>query len=300
MNFTSGFHTRRVPCTLCGSSRSFAPLEIDERCGYCFSCGTYISPYDNIEDRAPPRSAPVRFRSIAQPRLSPDAAQTKLMPRIRESLAYAQKLESEVRSKSAFARTLIDLTSYQHLFGWYVGLSADTSVTFWMRDQTGHIVNGKTMHFQDNGFNRIKSIAPRIEITHSEGGDLPLYGIHQLALDAATNTAHRDIILVESEKTAIIASFHDPRRIWLATSGATGLTREKAAPLRDRVIYTLYDNDEAGERGAQHAAQVLSGVNAKARILRLSDFYGALSDGTDIADLIVSNHPGTYRHDGNT
>lgn len=58
------------------------------------------------------------------------------------------------------------------------------------------------------------------------------FGEHQLAKEPAA----KDIAIVESEKTAIIATVYLPDFIWLAAGQLNGLTLEKFKPLAGRRI----------------------------------------------------------------
>ena len=66
-----------------------------------------------------------------------------------------------------------------------------------------------------------------------------LFGLPQLTYDSS----EKPIALVESAKTAIIATPYMPKYIWLATMGASHLTAERLAPLRRRRIVLFPDAD---------------------------------------------------------
>lgn len=91
--------------------------------------------------------------------------------------------------------------------------------------------------------------------------------------------------LVESEKTAIIASIMYPNLTWLATGGSNGLTYEKAEHLRGRLVRKWVDCDPAGRR-VDKDRKVLRYFNAD---LVIKDVDPSRNDKADLADIILEN-----------
>lgn len=70
-----------------------------------------------------------------------------------------------------------------------------------------------------------------------------LFGSHLLSYDSV-----KDIALVESEKTAIIASIVKPGFFWLATGGKGGLRPDRCSKLAHRNVFLFPDLTKHGDR----------------------------------------------------
>ena len=91
------------------------------------------------------------------------------------------------------------------------------------------------------------------------------------------------VVLVESEKTAIVGSYNFPDFCWIASGGSNGLTRQKAKVLANRKVIVVPDCDDAGRNSAERAKNILLEMKASVTIC---DINTSLNEGEDIADLI--------------
>src|SRR5207237_1500202 len=73
---------------------------------------------------------------------------------------------------------------------------------------------------------------------------------YSLGLFGEQLLTNKIICLVESEKTAVIASFFYPQFDWLATGSRNGLTDDKISVLFNRQVYYLPDADKAGRNNS--------------------------------------------------
>lgn len=89
------------------------------------------------------------------------------------------------------------------------------------------------------------------------------------------------ICLVESEKTAVLASYFYPQFDWLATGGSNGLTVEKVQLLKGKQVYYLADNDKAGQDNS--SIKKLEGYGIKYKIVN----FEQAQESEDLADLII-------------
>ena len=116
-----------------------------------------------------------------------------------------------------------------------------------------------------------------------------LFGLPQLA----TAPAEQPVALVESAKTAMLATPYFPRYVWLATMGLSYLTPDRMEPLRGRRI-VLYPD-----------AGCLYKWQAKADELRRLGYDVRVSDeleklatdderraGLDLGDVLLKEWPG--------
>ncbi len=116
------------------------------------------------------------------------------------------------------------------------------ATVFWQIDKDCNVRSGKLMGYNPKDGHRIKEPIPQVCWVHSEL-KLPdfhlkqcLFGEHLLATSSAT------VMLVESEKTCLIASNFMPDFLWLATGGKDGCFNEETMQvLRGRDVILIPD-----------------------------------------------------------
>jgi len=140
------------------------------------------------------------------------------------------------------------------------------ATVFWQIDAIGRVRTGKIMLYNAETGRRVKQpfnhvmwvhclrslkseVLSRQSEEHAESGletqDSRLktqdfsprqcfFGEHQL-----NDEPQKPVAIVESEKTAIIASLYNPEVIWLATGGKSNLNQQMSLPLKNRHV-TLY------------------------------------------------------------
>lgn len=157
------------------------------------------------------------------------------------------------------------------------------STIFWQMDQNKRVRTGKVMQYD-----QFSGRKQKIHWVHSLQGikDFQLkqclYGLHLLNSDNS-----KPIAIVESEKTAVIASIPFPQFTWMATGGLQNLKKEMLAPLAGRKVvlfpdagcYTIWKNK----------AEALSG-NLDISVSQYLRSYASQeekAEGYDIADYIV-------------
>jgi hypothetical protein len=167
---------------------------------------------------------------------------------------------------------------------------------FWQVDASGRIRGGKIMQYDGTG-HRVKVPTNRVTWVHSvlrlEGYNLSqcFFGEHLLPDRPADPVA-----IVESEKTAIVASIYLPRMVWIATGGKNGCKWKTDATvtnvLRGRKVALFPDlgafADWQGmaERIARTGAQVT--VNP---ILERNATEDERDNGLDLADYLLRFEP---------
>lgn len=115
---------------------------------------------------------------------------------------------------------------------YYIGTSKVNFTVFWYINHYGKVQKSKEVLYQLNGKRTNKF---RVPYKNDVGHYFCLFGEHLLA----NNT--KPIVLVESEKTAVICSFVLPKFTWLAYSGINGLTYDKLYALRGKEIIIIPD-----------------------------------------------------------
>lgn len=123
---------------------------------------------------------------------------------------------------------------------------------FWQVDLEGKIRAGKVMLYDPKTGKRIKD---RQNWVHQLHPDLKktdfnlsqcLFGTQLLALP---ENADKTVCIVESEKTAIIASLHYPEYVWLATGSLHNLKAETVKVLAGRKVILIPDTSLPNKKG---------------------------------------------------
>ena len=138
-----------------------------------------------------------------------------------------------------FVKYLISLFGFEItndlISKYYIGSSSNWqgANVFWQVDARGKIRTGKIMLYNPTTGKRIKEPYNHINWVHSVNKQAEfnlqqcLFGEHLIIQDYS-----KSIAIVESEKTAIIASVYFPQFTWLACGSLTNLTFEKCKVLQ--------------------------------------------------------------------
>ena len=215
------------------------------KCDHEHSCGYHYKPSDYYRDNAWLRDNPV-------PRIVQNPPQPKPLPPLQP---LSMELVSQYHSpQSTFwqwfagncARRLnIDEAAVRRVYEEYcIGADERGNVIFWQIDALGRLRTGHIMQYQQDGHRH----GGYQDWMHSKlirqgrlSSDWPLYqclfGEHLLRLKPEAR-----VCLVESEKTALVMAAWQPRFLWLATCGSSGLSPEKVECLRGRRVTIFPDS----------------------------------------------------------
>lgn len=134
---------------------------------------------------------------------------------------------------------------------------------FWQIDTKGKVRSGKMVKYGKDGHrdkdsyttwyhkktDGLKPLFPDFELEQC------LFGEHLISEDLK-----RPIAIVESEKTAIIASMFLPKYIWLSCGGLTQLSYQKIEVLKNRSVTLFPDLGSIGRNGDKYIDQLNSNV----------------------------------------
>ena len=260
----------RHTCPNCGDKRSFT-YYVDEsgtplhpsvgRCNHESSCGYHYTPKEYFHDHSECRTAnglsfdrqKLEQKSVQKPR---QAAIDCIPPK------YVERSQSVHSHFFRFISSLLD--SYygskakdvlkRLLEEYRLGATRDGAVIFWQIDRTGRVRTGKVMQYNPEDGHRIKGgQTSAVNWIHSilkkqrvlaEDWQLSqcLFGEHLLK-------THPDkvVVLVESEKSAVIGSAIFPDYVWLATGGKSQMREEKLRVLSGRTVLLFPDADAYAE-----------------------------------------------------
>ncbi len=115
------------------------------------------------------------------------------------------------------------------------------ATVFWQIDRKGKLRTGKIMLYDPSTGKRVKEPHSHINWVHKalKLADFELrqcfFGEHQLIDES------KIVAVVESEKTAVIASIYFPQFIWVAVGGSENLNAEKCSVLKGRTVVLFPD-----------------------------------------------------------
>lgn len=130
------------------------------------------------------------------------------------------------------------------------------ATVFWQIDISGNIRTGKIMLYSPNTGKRVKEPFNHIDWVHSALKQPEfelkqcLFGEHLI-----NQNKFKPIAVVESEKTAVIASVYLPQFIWLAVGSLTNLNAEKCSALKGRTV-TLFPDLNGFDKWSSKAKEL--------------------------------------------
>ena len=297
----------RHTCPKCGDKHCFTLYVdteghiLDERVGRCdheSSCGYHYTPSEYFRDhswKSDIRPAYSRHNAATIPRIMPAPPCTIPDEYVIRSLRY--DLRSHLLQ---WMSTFIDPLIIEGLIEEYaLGITRSGDIIYYQIDRDFRCRTGKIMKYDPATGHRIKDpTAPgKVNWVHSilkQRKLLPadwtlsqcLFGEHLLS-----RYPDNKVMLVESEKTALIACAFMPQFNWLATGGKSNLGGDRLDVLRDREVIAFPDLD-----AVEHWTQKLSAYpNIRiSTLIRDAAANGTLPSNADIADWIIS-----YRQSGN-
>lgn len=247
----------KVSCPACGRSKKLVRyvdtqtgMFLADHVGKCdriFKCGYHYTPSDYFRDH--PWLNDISFHRLVSLRINEQILQPSFIERGRMVESMSRCLSSAL---FRFLGSLWGNDETMRLFRLYnVGatIRMDDAVVFWQVDVNGCIRTGKIMRYGNDGHrikedglvnfmwaHRMKSI-----VDHPEDFNLVqcFFGEHLLS-------AYPDskVMIVESEKSAIIASYYYPQYLWLASGGCCGCLNLTASQvLKGREVWLVPDLD---------------------------------------------------------
>lgn len=128
------------------------------------------------------------------------------------------------------------------------------ATVFWQTDNKGNVRTGKIMLYDPNTGKRVKKPNNRISWVHSVL-KLPAFHLQQCLFGEhlVAEGQQKEVMVVESEKTAIVAAGFMPEYVWVATGGLSNLSAKKCTSLAGRKV-TLFPDLGAFEKWSDKAA----------------------------------------------
>ena len=178
------------------------------------------------------------------------------------------------------------------------GSTRDGRIIYWQIDHRGQVRAGKVMAYDPETGHRVKDNVGWVHSIRIDGirfdemlAPQCLFGLHLASPPAHSPQpiAHRQLHLVESEKTALIMSLVCPDKVWLATGGKSNF---KASMLEGLVGYevAVYPDADALQDWYTRAREINRQIGTHLYIptwyYDLMNHPEARSSGRDLADMV--------------
>ncbi|AHM60269.1 hypothetical protein D770_10060 [Flammeovirgaceae bacterium 311] len=290
----------RYTCPQCNKARKYTryidiltgeylPFEYG-KCERLNNCGYWLNPYTDgftrkavVEGGKASRSAKLR-----KPRAIIKEKQCSQIPDdvfIKSQQYYERNYFLKYLQRIFETEAVLKL-----LQTYFIGTSAHWpgATVFWQVDKQGKIRTGKIMLYDPITGGRVKKPFDHITWVHKvlKLDDYVLeqcfFGEHLLSLHP-----EKPVAVVESEKTAIIASIYLPQFNWLASGSQKNLSVERCMPLKGRRVFLFPDLGayQDWSRVAENCSEIgdFKVVDLLERIATDHD----KQKGLDIADYLV-------------
>jgi hypothetical protein len=257
------------------------------RCNREVNCGYHYTPKEFFEDTGSKGSFWSDTRARAKTETAPIVKPISMIP--------VEVFKGSLKGYNAnnfvqYLTTLFGDEVASGLIGrYFIGSSKHWpgSTVFWQVDTRGKIRTGKIMLYNPDTGKRIKEPFNCITWVHKalKMADFELkqalFGEHLL-----TNPA-KPVALVESEKTAVIASGYLPQFIWLAVGSLSNLSAERCEALKGRAVVLFPDLNGFEKWSAK--AKELSHIAAftVSNLLELKASEKERQQGLDLADYLI-------------
>lgn len=224
----------------------------ENNCGYYYKPGQYFESEGLRQGYRPMTIAQTKKRSVQKKKTQPPTAVTygpNDYRYINPKMVDATLVKYERNNFVQYLLNTFDFdVVYQLICRYRIGTARhwNGATIFWQIDTEGFVRTGKVMLYNTETGKRVKKPFSHITWVHTlltpqvNGEEFKLkqclFGEHLLK-----QYPDKDVAIVESEKTAIIASAYNDSCIWLAAGSINNLNIEICKPLQGRTVILYPD-----------------------------------------------------------
>jgi hypothetical protein len=254
------------------------------KCDRADNCGHHYSPKQYYRDN----HIPLDRNTAAILRIN----QT---PKPKPSFIDGQYLEKSLKryENNRFIQWLQNVAGFdaakEAIERYFIGTSKhwDGATVFWQKDCYGRIRSGKIMQYDRQTGKRIKEPFNKISWVHTVL-KLQDFNLSQCLFGEHLLKGNNSIVsIVESEKTAIIASVYCPNMIWLACGGCGNLSPKLCEPVRGREVILYPDAGKFAEWSAKAKALSMICTVWVSSLIEKNASDEERKAGFDLADYLV-------------
>jgi hypothetical protein len=294
-----GMNTRhRCPAPNCGKGKTFSLYQDTEtgehlnplvgRCNRESSCGYHYTPKEYFQDNN--ISFDTLQLNVNKPR--PVAIKQKQFSFIPLDV-FKASLNLKSFETNHFVKFLINqfgLNIANELVSRYFIATSkhwNGATVFWQIDTQGKIRTGKIMLYNPTTGKRVKEPFSHIGWVHSVIKESEfelkqcLFGEH-LLIDKT-----KPVAIVESEKTAIIASQYLPQFIWVAVGSLSNLNAEKCSILKGRIVILFPDLNGFDKWSSKAKELSQLAIFTVSDLLERKTTEAEKKQGFDLADYLI-------------
>ncbi len=249
-------------------------MDLPDVYGYCHSCGKSTHPptiyedengneysWNIIQNKFEPISKPLQnfCKTFAKYHQTPKTIE-KIINYIPESIIWEYFTTTPENNLLQYLCKVYGKTKVEDAKETYlIGTSKDGGTVFWNINKDLKVQKVKISYYNEIGKRTNKFKAP---YKNEDGYFACLFGEHLLSYYYYQKST---VVLVESEKTALIGYILMPKYVWLAYGGINGLTNQKLKPLIGHNVLIIPDMSEnAVEIITNKIPSMISiGINAK-------------------------------------
>ncbi|MEJ8756377.1 DUF6371 domain-containing protein [Pontibacter sp. H259] len=291
-------HRTRFTCPACGEKKRFnryidteTNTYLHESVGRCdreIKCGCHKTPRQFFAETQGTHtgSLSVPYHSLSRTIEPPQAPSYVPENLFQESLHTSKPNHFLTYLIRLFGRERARALSRQYHIGFSDHWAGAT--VFWQQDKEGNIRSGKIMLYDPTTGKRVKHPYNYINWVHNteklQGFNLQqcLYGEHLLRAEPL-----KPVAVVESEKTAVIASVYLPQFVWVAVGSLSNLNVQRCQALQGRQV-VLFPDIGGFERWRKKAQDLAAIATVKVSdLLERSAGANGKEDGWDLADYLV-------------
>lgn len=268
------------------------------RCNRESNCGHHYTPKQYFQDNNISFDTPQPKAYKLRP-VKPQPKPVSFIPIevFKQSLQIERNV-SEVAETNHFVQFLINLfgvvVASELVSRYFIATSKhwNGATVFWQKDTHGKIRTGKIMLYSPITGKRIKEPFNHIDWAHKAlkhpEFELKqcLFGEHLLN-ERDKDRKPKPIAIVESEKTAVIASVYLPQFIWVAVGSLTNLNAEKCSILKGRTVILFPDLNgfEKWNTKAKELSHLATFIVSD--LLELKATEAERKQGFDLADYLI-------------
>jgi hypothetical protein len=258
------------------------------RCSRESNCGHHYTPKQYFQDNNISFDTPQPKETKTRP-VTPQQKPVSFIP----VEVFKASLNPTAFEANHFVQFLINLFGVEvtsHLVSRYFIATSkhwNGATVFWQIDTQGKIRTGKIMLYSPTTGKRVKSLK------------LPIYWVHKALKQADFELKQclfgehllkdktQPVAIVESEKTAVIASVYLPQFVWVAVGSLTNLNAEKCSILKGRIV-TLFPDLNGFEKWSRKAKELSHLANFTiSDLLERKATEAEKKQGFDLADYLI-------------